>query len=184
MSPPEPASYYQHAQQQQQQQYHQPQQQQQQPAPARAHSTAPATTTLTPLQQQQLTTPLGQYLSQISPALIPYLSDFAANDIPLSTNGQKFVDLDTGRDDDRTVFDTVKDVRTLPVFLVALVADGTRKAKLRQLAQGGAQGAQGTVDPRISVGLKKAAAEKWVRQKIDEGRLVMAQRDGQAQARL
>ncbi|GAA5912996.1 hypothetical protein JCM8208_002425 [Rhodotorula glutinis] len=175
------------------QQYRQPQQQQhyapppppQQPQPtSRATSTAPAPSAavaLTPLQQQQLRTPLGQYLSDISPLLIPYLSDFAANDIPLSTTGQDLVDLDSGRDDDRTVFDTVKDVRTLPALLVALVADGTRKAKLRQLAAGGGAGAQGGgggVDPRISVGLKKAAAEKWVRKKIDEGRVVRAQMEG------
>ncbi|GAA5845296.1 hypothetical protein JCM9279_004833 [Rhodotorula babjevae] len=168
-------------------QYYQPQQQQQ--APARALSTAPAPgaspAALTPLQQQQLATPLGQYLSQISPAFVAYLGDFAANDIPLSTTGQELVDLDSGHDDDRTVYDTIKDVRTLPPFLVTLVADGTRKAKLRQLAAAaGGGGGGGGVDPRISVGLKKAAAEKWVRQKMDEGRAVMAQRDGMAQARL
>ncbi|BGP66099.1 hypothetical protein NBRC10512v2_007494 [Rhodotorula toruloides] len=108
--------------------------------------------------------PLEAFLLSISPQFEPYLSLFEKNNIPLDTNPQDLLDLDSGRDDDRTLFDVFKDVKQMPLFYVALAADGVRKAKKRQLMSGSRE-----LDPRIAVGLEKANAERWVRAKIEEG---------------
>ncbi|TNY22020.1 hypothetical protein DMC30DRAFT_393375 [Rhodotorula diobovata] len=147
------------------------------PAPAAAAAAAAPAPALTPQQQQQVATPLGRYLCDISPAFIPHLSAFNANGIPLSTQPSDLLDLDSGAADDHEIFNTFRDVRALSPFLVALAADGTRKAKRRQL-----EGATADVDPRIAVGLQKLNAERWVRLKIAEGLQVQAQARAQAQA--
>lgn len=108
--------------------------------------------------------PLEAFLLSISPQFEPYLSLFEKNNIPLDTNPQDLLDLDSGRDDDRTLFDVFKDVKQMPLSYVALAADGVRKAKKRQLMSGSRE-----IDPRIAVGLEKANAERWVRAKIEEG---------------
>ncbi|BGP43659.1 hypothetical protein JCM10449v2_007704 [Rhodotorula kratochvilovae] len=140
------------------------------PAPALAPASA-----LTPQQQSQLALPLGKFLYEISPQFAAHFNSFEANSIPLSTPPQDLVDLDTGRPDDRTLFDLFKDVRGLSPLLVAVAADGVRKAKLRQLQSGN----QDVVDPRIAIGLEKTKAERWVQGKIAQG-LVMMQQTPQA----
>ncbi|BGP03650.1 hypothetical protein RTBOTA2_006417 [Rhodotorula toruloides] len=124
--------------------------------------------------------PLEAFLLSISPQFEPYLGLFERNNIPLDTLPQDLLDLDSGKDEDRTLFDVFKDVKQMPLFYVALAADGVRKAKKRQLMSGSRE-----VDPRIAVGLEKANAERWVRAKIEEGhRRLQEQQQMQQVARL
>ncbi|GAA6005761.1 uncharacterized protein JCM10292_004624 [Rhodotorula paludigena] len=113
--------------------------------------------------------PLKHFLLEIHPSFASHLSAFAANSIPLETPPQDLLDLDAGTDDDRTLFGLFKDVKGLPLFLVALAADGVRKAKLRQ-----ARDPLRRIDPKIAVGLEKAKTEAWVRRKIAEGMPLVA----------
>ncbi|GAA6013440.1 hypothetical protein JCM10207_008846 [Rhodosporidiobolus poonsookiae] len=115
--------------------------------------------------------PLGQFLLSISPSFQPYLASFAAANIPLSTSPLDLLDLDEGTPSDRTIFNVFREVDALPPFLVALAADGVRKAKNRrdEAVRRGEPGAQQKADGRIATPLEKARAEKWVRRKIKEG---------------
>ncbi|BGP27797.1 hypothetical protein Rt10032_c13g5140 [Rhodotorula toruloides] len=108
--------------------------------------------------------PLEAFLLTITPQFEPYLHLFEKNGIPLTEDPQNLLDLDSGRDDDRSLFDVFKDVKGMPLAYVALAADGVRKAKKKQLVSGSRE-----IDPRIAVGLEKANAERWVRAKIAEG---------------
>lgn len=120
--------------------------------------------------------PLEAFLLSISPQFEPYLGLFDKNLIPLDTNPQDLLDLDSGNDDDRTLFDVFKDVKQMPLFFVALAADGVRKAKKRQQMTGTRE-----IDPRIAVGLEKANAERWVRAKIAEGHAKLQEQQQQRQ---
>ncbi|BGP20286.1 hypothetical protein JCM10213_001117 [Rhodosporidiobolus nylandii] len=185
-------AYYAPPSQQQQQQYQppvpqpasQPPPQQQtylHPPPPAYASAAPSPTPTPSLSDAQ--TPLGSFLLSISPSFAPHLPSFAAASIPLSTDPSELLDLDSGLPDDRTVFDVFKDVSGLPPFLVALGADGVRKARgRREAARREGTWAEGHSRPdgRIAVGLEKARAEKWVRERIRIGEGILAQSDAQA----
>ncbi|GAA5830158.1 hypothetical protein JCM11251_006900 [Rhodosporidiobolus azoricus] len=127
-------------------------------------------------------TPLGAFLLAISPSFANHLHLFEAHSevIPLSTLPSELLDLDTPTDPtDRAIFDTFKDVPGLPPFMVALAADGVRKARKRRdraQAQGQWIEGQSKEDGRIAVGLEKAKAEKWVKEKIRQGEAILAQR--------
>ncbi|GAA5819941.1 hypothetical protein JCM3770_006089 [Rhodotorula araucariae] len=140
-------------------------------------SLAPVQQQLTALQAAQVALPLGRFLYDISPQFAAHFGAFEANNIPLDTAPQDLVDLDSGLPDDRTLFDLFKDVRGLSPFLVALAADGVRKAKLRQIESS----SKDVVDPRIAIGLDKTRTERWVLQKIADGHVLLAQQ-AQAQA--
>ncbi|GAA5913918.1 hypothetical protein JCM6882_004395 [Rhodosporidiobolus microsporus] len=133
-------------------------------------------------------TPLGSFLLSISPSFAAHLPLFEANPdiIPLSTEPSELLDLDTPTDPtDRAVFDIFKDIPGLPPFLVALAADGVRKARKRRdkaIAEGRWVPGQSKEDGRIAFGLEKAKAEKWVREKIKQGEAILAQRAQAAQA--
>ncbi|GAA5863478.1 hypothetical protein JCM8547_007256 [Rhodosporidiobolus lusitaniae] len=129
--------------------------------------------------------PLGSFLLQISPSFLPHLPHFtSANGIPLdSTTPFDLMDLDSSSssfgapsspEDDRAIFDVLKDVPSLPPFLIALAADGVRKARVRR-EDGRRNGTwvEGVSSPdgRMAVGLRKVRAEKWVRVKIRAGQV-------------
>ncbi|GAA5855314.1 hypothetical protein JCM9279_001945 [Rhodotorula babjevae] len=78
-------------------------------------------------------TPLGSYLSLISPSLVQHLALLARGGLPASTPGSALVELDSGADGDRAVLELVRDAagEGMKFFEAVLVADGTRKAKRR-----------------------------------------------------
>ncbi|BGP20285.1 hypothetical protein JCM10213_001116 [Rhodosporidiobolus nylandii] len=152
------------------------------PPPPSYASAAPSPTPTPSLSDAQ--TPLGSFLLSMHPSFAPHLPSFAAASIPLSTDPSELLDLDSGLPDDRTVFNVLKDVARLPPFLVAIGADGVRKARGRreqQRREGTWVEGVSRPDGRIAVGLEKARAEKWVRERIRIGEGILAQRDALAQ---
>lgn len=144
------------------------QQQQQQPAAASSYPNLNPTTTTTPMR-----TELQNFLLEITPAFSDYFPYFG-HLIPLDTSIEDLLSLDEGllaTPEDHTVFNLFKEIKELPLLLVAMAADGVRKAKIRKAKNPGV--AMG-YNPRIAEGLEKARAEKWVRDRIRDGQAVLA----------
>ncbi|GAA5877334.1 hypothetical protein JCM3774_001639 [Rhodotorula dairenensis] len=137
-------------------------------------------------QQQQQRTPFQHFMLEIDPRFedyFPYFRDI----IPLDTDLAELLSLDSGGGndgtstaavEDHTVFNMFRDVKELPLLLVAMAADGVRKAKVR-FERDSASGGLGGVDsprlnPKIAEGIEKARAERWVRERIKQGQLVLA----------
>lgn len=150
------------------------------------HSPAPLATTPT-LQR----TPFQHFLLEIDPRFEDYFQYFGEI-IPLDTPLVELLSLDSGTFpadvghggghggggvEDHTVFNMFRDVKELPLLLVAMAADGVRKAKLRFERAGGGGGGgapPARLNPKIAEGIEKARAEKWVRERIRQGQLVLA----------
>ncbi|GAA5845783.1 hypothetical protein JCM3766R1_000316 [Sporobolomyces carnicolor] len=125
-----------------------------------------------PVDPSLATTPLGAFLVDISPSFLEVLPDLDARGIPLSTDPQVLIDLDT---DDHAIWELFQDVEGCTLMHCALASEGVRKAKERSLAQGGGGGGGGgggsgaKLNPKIIMGLQKAQVNSWVRKKIAEG---------------
>lgn len=149
------------------------------PAPSPSPSLN-GTMSVPPGQHEQPQTPLTQFLLDIDPRFKSYFQYFG-DCLPLDTSPTDLLELDGGPvadAQDHTVFNLFREISQLPLFLVALAADGVRKAKIRHEKNP----ENPVLNPRIAVGLDKARAEKWVRDKIREGEAILSQRQQQQAA--
>ena len=152
-----------------QQQYQQP------PAAASSNSGYPNPNPTT------MRTELQTFLLEIHPSFADYFPYFR-HLIPLDTSIEDLLSLDEGltaTPEDHTVFNLFREIKELPLLLVAMAADGVRKAKIRKVENPEREGGW---NPRIAEGLEKARAEKWVRDRIRDGQAVLAREAAAAAA--
>lgn len=131
-------------------------------------------------------TELQTFLLEIHPRFADYFPYFR-HLLPLDTSIEDLLSLDEGlaaSPEDHTVFNLFREIKELPLLLVAMAADGVRKAKIRRAAQNQNPAERGHEEmgwnPRIAEGLEKAKAEKWVRDRIREGQAVLARGEAAA----
>ncbi|GAA5985649.1 hypothetical protein JCM10908_007057 [Rhodotorula pacifica] len=149
------------------------------PPPAQHYQQTPAQPTANAVIPRTQMTALQQLLLEIDPRFEDYFQYFG-NIVPLSTPLDEILALDTGSandPEDNTVFNMFRDIKELPLLLVALAADGIRKAKIRLEADPNME----RLNPRIAEGIEKARAEKWVRDRIRQGQAILASSGAQEQ---
>lgn len=141
----------------------------------KSNPTNPTTTTLLPRNE------LETFLLEISPAFADYFHYFK-HLLPLDTSVADLLSLDNGlaaTPEDHTVFNLFREIKELPLLLVAMAADGVRKANIRRGADQNSSSpvVLATLNPRIAEGLEKARAEKWVRDRLRDGQAVLLARE-------
>lgn len=113
---------------------------------------------------------LQQFLLDIDPAFAKYFQFFDDEVLSLDTSVDRLLALDDGSDSLKT-FDLFREIPGLPLFLVAMAADGVRKAKLRQAKN--PSGAK--LYPKIAIGIQRVEAENWVQGCIKKGQAILDQ---------
>lgn len=113
---------------------------------------------------------LQQFLLDIDPAFAKYFQFFDDEVLSLDTKVGRLLALDNGADD-LAVFKVFHQIQGLPLFLVAMAAEGVRKAKMRQAKNP----SSAKLDPRLAIGIQRAEAQQWVQDRIKDGQAILVQ---------